>query len=427
MGAPDHPAAGRAGYLELIRGNRSLRRIWLADVASLFGDWFNMVALYTLVEELTGSPLALGGVFIVKLLSFSLAAPFAGLIADRLNRRRLMIACDLARAFLVLGFLLIDDRQDVPLLYALAAAQMMLGAAFIPARSASIPNVTSPRELLTANALMAATWSTLLAMGAAAGGFAADLLGLPAVFVIDSLSYCLSAGLLVGTVIPQRTEKPSGPLVRTAASGIVQGWRYVLGHSHVARALLVKPAWTVAGSSLVYMLALLGTDMMPAAPSIGIGLLYAARGLGTGIGPIAARAAAPKRRAWPLMFGLGICASAVFYFSVGGVVSTSWVLLFVVLAHVPSGINWTFSTVLLQERTPDPVRGRVFATEWLLLTLLDAAGILIASLLLERGALSLRSAIQVFAGVQLACGVLWIALAVPRERAWQRSRPASAT
>ncbi len=425
--APDQPAAGQAGYFELIRGNRGLRRIWIADVASLFGDWFNMVAVYTLVEGLTGSPLALGWVFIVKLFSFSLASPLAGLVADRLDRRRLMIACDLARAVLVLGFLLIHDRQDVPLLYALVSAQMMIGAVFIPARSASIPNVTSPRELVTANALMAATWSTLLALGAAAGGFAADWLGLRAVFVIDSLSYCVSAAFLIRTVIPQSTERPAGPVVRTAIEGILSGWRYVIGHPHIARAIMVKPAWSIAGSALVYMLALLGTQLMPAAPSIGIGMLYAARGLGTGIGPIAARAFIPARRLWPVMFGIGICFSGVAYFAVGGLAWTSWILLPILLAHATSGVNWTFSTVLLQERTPDHVRGRVFASEWLLLTLLDAGAILIASLLLESGTLSLRSAIGVFAGIQVLCGVLWLALAVPRERAWRRSREASSS
>lgn len=419
--APDPSSAGQAGYFELLRGNRNLRRIWLADVASLFGDWFNMVAVYTLVEELTGSPLALGWVFIVKLFSFSLASPFAGLIADRLNRRRLMIACDLARAVLVLGFLLIHDARDVPLLYALLSIQMMISAVFIPARSASIPNVTSPRELVTANALMAATWSTLLALGAAAGGFAADWLGLRAVFVIDSLSYCVSAAFLLRTVIPQNTERPAGPVVRTAIAGIVSGWRYVAGRPHIARALLVKPAWSFAGSSLVYMLALLGTQLMPAAPSIGIGMLYAARGFGTGAGPIAGRALVPARRLWPAMFGIGICFSGVNYFVVGELTWTWWILLPIFLAHFTSGANWTFSTVLLQERTPDQVRGRVFATEWLLLTLLDSCGILIASLLLESGTLDLRSAIQVFAGIQLVCGFLWLAFAVPSERAWRRS------
>ncbi len=410
-------------YVELLRGNRNLRRIWIADIASMFGDWFNMVAVYTLVEKLTGSPMALGWVFIVKLLGFALAAPFAGLIADRLNRRRLMIACDLARAVLVLGFLWVDEAREVPLLYALAMAQMMIGALFIPARSASIPNIVSARDLLTANALLAATWSTLLAVGAAAGGFAADLLGLQAVFVIDSLSYCVSAAYLLRTTIPQRTERPSGPLVRTAAQGILSGWRYVLGHPHVARALLVKPAWTLAGNAMVYMLALLGARLMPGSPSIGIGLLYAARGLGTGIGPIVARALVPARRWWPAMFGLGICFSAVNYFTVGSVAWTAWILLPVVLAHATSGANWTFSTVLLQERSPDAVRGRVFASEWLLLTLLDAGAILIASLLLESEILTLRSGIQVFAGIQLLCGVLWLALAVPRERAWRQSLP----
>ncbi len=427
MTASQPPAGDPVGYLELIRSNRNLRRIWIADVASLFGDWFNMVAIYTLVEQLTGSPMALGWVFIIKLFSFGVASPFAGLIADRLNRRRLMIACDLARAVLVLGFLLIDDRRDVPLLFALLSAQMMIGAIFIPARSASIPNVTAPRELLTANALMAATWSTLLAVGSAAGGFAADLLGLGAVFVIDSLSYCVSAAILIRAVIPQSTERPpSGSLVKTALGGILSGWRYVLGHPHIARAMLVKPAWGFAGSALVYMLALLGTRLVPESPSIGIGLLYAARGFGTGAGPIIARAIVPARRLWPVLFGLGICFSGANYFAAGSLAWTAWTLLPVVLAHATSGVNWTFSTVLLQERTPDPVRGRVFATEWLLLTMLDATAILIAAQLLESETLSLRSAIQVFAGVQLLCGVLWLALAAPREHAWRRRHEATA-
>ncbi len=101
-------------YVELLRGNRNLRRIWIADIASMFGDWFNMVAVYTLVEELTGSPMALGWVFITKLLAFALVSPFAGLLADRVDRRRLMIACDLVRAAVMLGFLLIDDDRVQP-------------------------------------------------------------------------------------------------------------------------------------------------------------------------------------------------------------------------------------------------------------------------------------------------------------------------
>jgi len=410
-------SGAQVGYIELIRTNRNLRRLWLGGLTSLLGDWFNTIAIYTLVERLTGSPLALGWVFITKALPWALASPFAGLIADRVDRRRLMIAADLARAVVVLGFLLIDEAGDVVFLYALTAIQISIGATFVPARSASIPNITTPRELLTANALMAITWSTLLAVGAALGGVATAWLGADTVFLIDSATYCVSAFFIFRTVIPQSTAKSApGPLVTTALAGVVSGWRYMLAHARIGRMAMVKASWAVAGGALVYMLALLGKHIVPESPAVGIGLLFAARGLGTGVGPIAARAWLPARQWWPAFFGCGIVSSGVVYLVVGSLDWTVWVIALVVLAHTTSGANWVLSTVLLQERTPDRYRGRVFSTEWLLLMLVDALAILAASLLLEAELLSLRSGFLVFASIQIACGLMWLVLVVPHER-----------
>jgi MFS family permease len=385
-------------------------------VASLLGDWLNTIALYTVVERLTGSPLALGGVFLTKMLPFALASPLAGLLVDRLDRRRLMIVLDLLRAVLVLGYLWVDEASDLPLLYVLAASQMVLSAAFIPARSASIPNITSPGELLTANALMAATWSSLLALGAGLGGVLTAWLGADAVFLLDSLTYLVSAAFLWHTVIPQKTEENPGPLLATAWAGVMAGWSYVLRTPKVGRMAVVKPAWTVAGGGLVYMLTLLGPELMPAAPAMGMGFLFAARGLGTGIGPVVARSTLTNRHFWPLAFGLGIAASGLAYGSVGFLSWTFWLLPLVGFAHCFSGANWTFSTVLLQERAPDVYRGRVFATEWLLVTLMNSLSILAASLLLEYGYLTLRQGFFAFAAFMVAIGVLWLAVGAPAER-----------
>ena len=425
--------SGEIGYVELICGNANLRRIWLADIASMLGDWFNTIALYTVVESLTGSPLALGGVFITKMLSFALASPVAGLLSDRFDRRRLMITCDLSRAVLVLGFLFVDEPGDVVLLYTLAALQMAVGAAFLPARNASVPKITSARELVTANTLMAITWSALLAIGAALGGVVNAWLGTRAVFLIDSVTYLISAQLLWHTVIPPRVVDPEGrpvsdpegrPVSRSlfgeAAHGILSGWRYILAHPHIGRMILVKTSWAVGGSGLVYMLALLGKHLSPESSSIGIGLLYAARGVGTGVGPIIARVWIPSPRRWPLFFGLGMCLTALMYGAVGYLPWNWWILPLVLVGHTASGANWTFSNVLLQERSSDRYRGRVFSTDLLLLTLIDSVMILLAGLLLDWGILELRSGFQVFAAIQLACGVLWITLVVPWERAWAR-------
>ena len=95
----------QTGYWALVSGNKNFRRLWGGTLVSLLGDWFNTIALYVLVTELTGSPLALGAVFITKMLPWAVAAPLAGVVVDRYNRRWLMVGADGVRAVLVLGML----------------------------------------------------------------------------------------------------------------------------------------------------------------------------------------------------------------------------------------------------------------------------------------------------------------------------------
>ncbi|MEM7479862.1 MAG: MFS transporter [Acidobacteriota bacterium] len=408
----------RNPYLRLLRSNRNFRRLWCGEIASLLGDWFNTIAQYTLVRELTGSTLALGLVFVTKMLPFALMSPVAGLLTDRWNRRRLMIGADLSRAAVVCGFLLVDGPEDLPLLFALSALQVMIGAFFIPARSAALPNITTPKELLTANALSSATWSTLLALGAALGGFATDRLGTDTVFLLDAATYLISAFFIFRTVIPQKTEAAAvGPVIRTALKDIAAGWRHMRHRPRIGRIALTKPAWALGGAGIVYSLALVGEELMPAAPAVGIGLLYAARGLGTGAGPIAARRFLPNERTWPTAIAVGIIASGLVYTAFAYLPWTLWILIPVFLAHTPSGANWVLSTVLLQQRTEDRFRGRVFATEWLILTLVDTVVILLASLLLEADLVTLRQAILAFAAVQIVTGIAWWLVIAPKERA----------
>lgn len=420
----DRDPASSVGYRELLAGNANYRRIWLGEVASWLGDWFNAIALYTLVRELTGSPLALGLVFLTKMVPFAVASPLAGLLVDRFNRRWLMISADLLRAVVVLGFLLVQNADDLHLIYVLTGLQVVLTAVFIPARSASIPNVTTPGELLTANALSAATWSTLLAIGAALGGVATDWFGVRVVFVLDSISYLVSAIFLWSTTIPQETD-PAARVgsVKMALSDIAKGWRYLWENKQVGRMAVAKSTWSLGGGALVYMLALLGEAAMPGSPALGIGLLYGVRGLGTGIGPIAVRSWLPDERRWPLMMGIGIAISGLCYVAVSLVPWLGLVALLVVLAHAPSGANWVASTVLLQKRTVDSYRGRVFSAEWLAVTLADSVSILTASLLLQSGAITLGTGVLIFAVVQILCGALWILLVVPAERRTDFSRP----
>ncbi len=409
------------GYFELLRENTSFRRLWTGTVISLFGDWFNTIALYSLILTLSGSEFALGAVFITKMLPWALASPVAGILADRFNRRRLMIISDLLRAVVVLGFLVVDEPSEVILIYLLTAAQVVLGSVFQPAKSASVPNIVKREHLVTANTIMAATWSVLLAIGAAAGGFAVEYLGLEAVFIMDSLSYVVSAWFIYRTVIPQFTYVSSETsLLRSAHQEVVDGLRHIRRHPAIRRMATTKAVWAMGGGALVFLLALLGESVNPGAASVSIGILFAARGVGTGIGPMVVRAWFRDERTWPPVIGTCIMLTGVGFIVAGwmaAVFTASFIVAIpVMLAHTAGGANWVFSTVMLQQRVVDQYRGRVFATEWLLVMGMESISIFIASLILELELLSLVQVVVVFGIVSVLSGAGWLYLVVPAER-----------
>ncbi|PAP76124.1 MFS transporter [Rubrivirga marina] len=408
---------GEVGFTTLLRTNRDVRWLWGGTVVSLFGDWFNTLALYRLVLDLTGSESALGGVFLTKLLPLALASPIAGVLADRLDRRKLMIGADVVRAALVLGFLFVRDAEDLWLLYVLAAAQIAVSAAFTPARDAVLPLITKRGELLTANALLAATWSIMLAVGAAAGGPVVDAFGTDVVFWLDAGTYLVSAVFIAGIRLPAReVELDVGGVVRAGLRRIAEGWRYVRTRPPVRRIAGAKAAWGIGGGGLVFALALLGDQLFPSAGTTGIGVLFAARGLGTGIGPILARTVFRDARRWPAVLAGCIVVSGLGYLGVAAVADWRWLVVgFVVFAHAASGANWVLSTTLLQERSEDAYRGRVVATDWLLVTLVDSVTIVIASQLLEAG-VGLVVLIAALGAVQVGTGLAYGALVVPAER-----------
>ena len=420
---PRSVAEIQIGYVALVRTNRNVRRLWLGTLISLFGDWFNTLALYRLALELTGSELALGGVLLTKLLPLAFAAPVAAALVDRLDRKHVMIGADLIRAAIVLGFLLVRDAGDLWLLYTLAFAQIAVSAAFGPAKSATLPNVTERGELLTANALLSASWSVMLALGAAIGGPAVDVFGTEAVFVFDAATYLVSALFIARMTIPPNRESSdarSGSVLAEAWRQSTEGIAYLRANPPVFRLALAKATWTLGGGGLVLGLALIGDRLFPGASTTGIGALFAARGLGTGIGPIVARALFRDSGRWFPILGVCIALSGAGYLAIGAMpwepgVGALALAAVVVFAHATSGANWVLSTTLLQVRAEDRYRGRVFTADWLILALVESASTLAASLALEWGA-DLRAVVLTFAGLQVASGLAWLAFMVPAER-----------
>lgn len=403
-------------YIDLVGKNENYRRLWLAQIISNFGDWFGILAVYALIQNYSGSELLLGLIIVVKMLSLAASSPLAGFITDRFNRRQLMIICDIARGVLVLGLILITSRELLWLAYLITAIQMVFSAIFEPAKTSSIPNVTTPKELVNANILSAASWSIIFTTGMAFGGFATAYLGTDLVFIINAISYGISAIFIYRAVIPQiemsdeEKRKNRNPLV-----GIFEGFRFLKNNGSVLRPALAKGTFTMCIGALVYMLIIVAEDVLLMG-SVGLGILYAARGIGTGIGPVLGRRIFKKETGWIRAMGFFMIFCGLMYCITSWISSIVLMSIFVLLAHMASGSNWVMSTVLLQRRSPDLFRGRVFSTEWLLFTLAQSVSVTVAALILEYDWLTIRECMLMFAVLLILSGSFWLTKIAPREK-----------
>src|SRR5256886_4590952 len=200
-------AAPSVGYLELLRSNRGFRFLWFGQVVSQMGDWFDTIAVYTIALTLTGSTRSVALIMVARFLPSVVMGPLSGVVADRFSRRSIMIASDLVRAVVVLGFLFVRRPDQMWLIYVLTVLQLAFSTFFEPAKTAAIPSIVSPRELVPANAIAAVTWSVMLTLGAAIGGFVTGLFGTNAAFILDSLTFIASAILIGSVSFPHRPPR----------------------------------------------------------------------------------------------------------------------------------------------------------------------------------------------------------------------------
>ncbi len=401
-----------AGYIELLRGNFAFRQLWLGQVVSQMGDWFDTIALYTIILNLTGSGRAIGLLLVARFVPSFVFGSLSGVVADRFSRRSIMIISDLLRAVVVLGFLFVRRADQLWILYFLTVLQLGLSTFFEPAKTAVIPSIVSDRELVAANAISSVTWSVMLTLGAAIGGVVTGWLGTDVAFVLDALTYLLSAALIASVRLPKRAPREKSKLTLKGALGItetIEGARYVTHRPRVLALLLVKPAWGLGGGILT-LLAVFGEKIFPVGNSAatGIGVLFAARGIGTAVGPIVARRISGEgKEGMQVSIGIAFLIGGAFYIVFGSATSFVLALIALGLAHTGGSILWVFSTVLLQRGVEDNFRGRVFATELALLTLTMAVSNFATGELLDRFGLSPRVVAIGIGGFFLLPGVAW--------------------
>jgi MFS family permease len=362
-------------YTTLLRQNRDFRYLWLGQIISLLGDWFNLIAAAALVGTLTRSGFAVGGLFIVRMLAPFLISPLAGVVADRYDRKYVLIASDLARGAIVLLFLTVRRPEHVWLLYVFTGLQLGTGAFFFASRNAILPEIVSKQALGTANALTSATWSVMLAVGAALGGIAAGTIGIYPAFILDAFTFLLSAVCIAR--VRSHPRSGGGKSLRDAYNEYREGLSYLRRHTDTTVLALHKTAIGLYSGGLDVLLVAVCRDVFPLGRdgSLTLGLVFGIAGVGSGLGPILARRLTgdvPRLLRLAILPGYALGTVGLLVMApldhFGGLLAGAF------LRSFGGGIVWVFSTQLLLQTVPDRVRGRVFSSEFALFTLGAAAG-----------------------------------------------------
>ena len=410
---PDARQGSFRASLSLLRRNEDFRRAYLSSLISLGGDWFLLVALFGLVLDISGSALAVAFLLAAQDLTYFVVSPVMGILADRLDRKRVMVVADFGRAVLCVGFLFTQTDSTWWIVYPLLAAMACFSAAFEPASAAALPNLVEAEDLATANALSGSLWGTMLAVGAGLGGVVTALLGSDAAIAIDAISFVASAALLlrIRRSFQETRDTRSPTRLREAATQTI---RYARRDHRVMALLAVKFGWGLAGGVLV-LVPLLAKGKFDAG-EVGIGLLLAARGIGAIIGPFVGRASlgAEDRRLF-LTIGVALGVFGVGYMALGIAPGLLLALPAVMVAHIGGGAQWMLSSYGLQKIVPDHIRGRIFAFDGMLVTLTFGASALLTGWLSEVFGAQITA--MVMGGVAVVWAAAWMWLTTDVRRA----------
>ncbi|HEY3037453.1 MAG TPA: MFS transporter [Pyrinomonadaceae bacterium] len=364
-------------YIQLLRRNRSFRRLWWGQVISELGNWFNFIAGLGLVRMISHGDARVTTIMLLgRLVPFTLFAPLAGALVDRWSRRTVMIASDFARVAVAIGFLLVRRPEDLWIAYLCTALLSFFGSFFEAAKSAAMPNITGERDLLAGNALMFSSRFLLMSLGAALGGWTAANVGYRAAFIVNAVSFLGSA--LSVWLIPERETKqltlekvPAGPGKRASYwSDIREGWSYIISHAPVAALLTINVLWASGGGAVNLILDRLGGIVFAGQYGINgdsaVAALYFAGGLGLFIGMMIARRVGHYFEflgRTTALIGWGLLVQG-FLFALIGVMPNLWLAcLFFSLGRIVLGAEYGVQDALLMRLVPDKLRGRVLTTD----------------------------------------------------------------
>src|ERR1043166_9646165 len=365
-------------YIQLLRRNRSFRRLWIGQVISELGNWFNFIAVLGLVRFVShAAPEVTTIILIIRLAPCTILGPFAGAFVDRWSRRTVMITTDLLRVIVALGPLLVHKPDDLWIAYLCTALLSIFGTSVEAAKNAAVPNTTGERDLLAGNALMFSSRFLLMSVGAALGGWTAAHVGYQAAFIINAISFIASA-YSVWLVPDEETRSKSSKAVvdeprsvyRGYWSDMREGWTYIVTHAPVAAILGINILWATGGGAMNLIADRLGALVFAGqngiSPDSAVAAFYFAGGFGLFIGMMIARrvgAFFELRKRTVAFIGWSLFIQGIFYAGAGRMPTLVGACVMVAISRVLLGAEFAVQETLLMRLVPDHLRGRVSTSD----------------------------------------------------------------
>ncbi|MFN7924633.1 MAG: MFS transporter [Bryobacteraceae bacterium] len=354
-------------FLDLLRRNRNYRYTWFGQIVSEVGDHFNNIAVFSLALKLTGSGRVVSGVLLARGVAMIMAGPLAGVVLDRMDRKRMMILSDSFRALIALCFGLCLVFPTTKLLYLFSALLMFASPFFTSGRAAILPRIATKEELHTANSLTQTTQWTNLAIGMFLGGASVASLGFEWAFVLNALSFVFSAACISQLHVPEGFRPPAEALtegnVLRPWHEYTEGLRYMRTIPLVFGLALLTIGWASGGGAAQVLFSLFGEKVFNRGAA-GIGTLWGCAALGLIVGGIIAHRIGPRLSHRGYLYTIGIVylvhGSAYCVFSL---MENFWIACFwIALSRGAVAISSVLNMTQLLRHVEDGFRGRVFST-----------------------------------------------------------------
>jgi MFS family permease len=365
----------------VLRSERSYRRLLSASLLSGIGDWFNSVALLSLLLHLTASGLAVGITLAARTLPYLVMGPIGGSLADRVNRKTILVVSDFARALLALSFLFIRSADDVWIAYAGTLGLVLFSSLFSPARTAVIPQLVQPKHVMAANALEQSVFGLVMTLGSALGGIVTAAVGTNAAFMINSVSFLISGLICMSIHFPNNHLSPS---TNTSPGSNVSSsdrpfWQ-VFRQSRLVQVIALQSLlWPIGGGVINVLLSVYGYQVFHGGNK-GVGILYGSLGAGFLLSGFMAHRCAKRLRQAATV---GFLVEGLSHVLVSQSPNLWLASIFLAVATMGGGAGNACISSLVMQNVSREFHGRVFALFDTTSNVMIAVSMMVAGILLD--------------------------------------------